>query len=102
MVLPSPVAAIINSVGLPPFTIACSIASPAAFHRRAFRSAIVSMVAPRCFARPSLGGKEEDRREADHHHPQNENTVEVHNCTEDFVAPASPCLTLRWQFRGVP
>jgi hypothetical protein len=51
---------------------------------------------------PSLGGKEEDRREADHHHPQNEDTVEVHNCTEDFGARPSPCLTLRWQCRGVP
>jgi len=40
-------------------------------------------------SKPSLGGKEDDRREAAHHYPQNEDTVEVHICTEDFGARPS-------------
>jgi len=44
-----------------------------------------------------LLGKEEDRGEADHRHPQNDDTIEPHGCTSgrgipnDLVAPPPSC-----------
>ena len=44
---------------------------------------------------PSLGGKEEDRREAAHHHPQNEDTVEVHDRTLGLRNVSGFCRTAK-------